>query len=252
MKIDEEILVSEREPSQVDYDERGHVEAWNVDEGVWEKRYFFDFASHHLWTEEQRIEIRRKWPKWRRVESSIGQKSNREVTERKDPLRGLPPRLAEKWKLVISGEDRAVEDKDDYDIYCIQDAYDKINKKSLPSFTLNPVKEEKPRDIFEIRLVYEHGNAVLYTHETIGIPNREGCWTVNDILLVLNAPEAKLPVTHGRYEWWAESNVEYFRVPLDLTNLGDTYAKLYSYDIYYRDSEGHMFKVNLDQKNKEV
>ena len=122
------------------------------------------------------------------------------VFERADPLRGLPPRLAEKLKLVISGEDRAVEDKDDYEIYCIQDAYDKINLKSLPKFTLALVKAELPKDMFEIRFVYEHGNAIYYTHERVGIPNREGCWTVNDFLSVLNAPESKLDLPDGRYE----------------------------------------------------
>ncbi len=62
-----EVLVCVREPRSEDSNEHGQVEAWNVDLGKFEKRFWFDFASHPLWSEEQRAEIIRKWPKWRKI-----------------------------------------------------------------------------------------------------------------------------------------------------------------------------------------
>lgn len=43
----------------------GYVIAWNDDKKWWEYKAYYDFQSHSLWTDEQRVEIVRKWPYWR-------------------------------------------------------------------------------------------------------------------------------------------------------------------------------------------
>ncbi len=95
----EEVLVSVREPRSEDCNEYGQVEAWNVDLGKFEKRFWFNFASHHLWThlwtDEEREEIRRKWPKWRKIDNN--QKAEA-------PLQFLPAdRLATPTSIILRG-----------------------------------------------------------------------------------------------------------------------------------------------------
>lgn len=72
MTTNHEVLVCVREPRLEDANEHGQVEAWNVDLGKFEKRFWFDFAGHPLWSEEQRAEIIRKWPKWKKISVAQG------------------------------------------------------------------------------------------------------------------------------------------------------------------------------------
>lgn len=58
--------MSIKEPSRSDADSDGFVDVWNKDLQKWEIRLWFDSPSHPGWTPEQRDEITRRWPFWRK------------------------------------------------------------------------------------------------------------------------------------------------------------------------------------------
>jgi hypothetical protein len=65
--VNEETSILVREPGKDDANKLGFVEVWDADYNKWIRRFWFDFAGHPSWTEPQRIEIRRRYPKWRAI-----------------------------------------------------------------------------------------------------------------------------------------------------------------------------------------